>query len=55
MAALKDILDRTKGKATENKAVKVTMENTSDEALDSKLKQLMSTDDVEESESDTLQ
>lgn len=57
MAALKDILDRTKGKATENKAIKLDLANTSDEALDAKLKQLMGSDESEgaSDESETLQ
>jgi hypothetical protein len=58
MAALKDILDRTKGKATENKAIKLDLANTSDEALDAKLKQLMSSDEsetVDDDSTETLQ
>jgi hypothetical protein len=57
MSALKDILDRTKGKATENKTIKLDLANTSDEALDAKLKQLMGSDESEgvSDESETLQ
>jgi hypothetical protein len=52
LSAIRDIQDRTQGKAIEKRELKIAMENASDEALDAKLAELLgSSDDSEESES----
>jgi hypothetical protein len=48
LAAIKDILDRTSGKATEKKEVKLSLENAPEEQLDAKLKTLLAESSFDE-------
>lgn len=50
LPALKDILDRAKGKAIEKREVKLELERASDEDLDIKLKALMGQEDTDSEE-----
>jgi hypothetical protein len=47
LSALKDILDRVEGKATENKKIEMAIENLSDAELDAKLASLEAAEEEE--------
>lgn len=53
LSAIKDIQDRTQGKAVEKRELKVALENASDEALDAKLAELLGDDSDDSEESDS--